>query len=93
MFVVKRSVNKTEINATRAPELMSENKILYTSMSAFETRLLDALAKRSKNSLSSEGLISAAVLAPLFEKDGAPHILLTKRSDQVEHHRGEISFP
>lgn len=72
---------------------MSENKILCSSMSAFETRLLDALAKRSKNSLSSEGLISAAVLAPLFEKDGAPHVLLTKRSDQVEHHRGEISFP
>lgn len=43
--------------------------------------------------LPGDGLISAAVLVPLFEKEGSPHILLTKRSDQVEHHRGEISFP
>ncbi len=35
----------------------------------------------------------AAVLVPLFEADGAPHLLLTKRTDAVEHHKGQISFP
>jgi len=38
-------------------------------------------------------LVVAAVLVPLFLKDGDPHVLLTKRSELVEHHRGEISFP
>jgi 8-oxo-dGTP pyrophosphatase MutT (NUDIX family) len=35
----------------------------------------------------------AAVLVPLFEADGAPHLLLTKRTETVEHHKGQISFP
>jgi len=35
----------------------------------------------------------AAVLVPLFEADGAPLLLLTKRTDAVEHHKGQISFP
>jgi 8-oxo-dGTP pyrophosphatase MutT (NUDIX family) len=35
----------------------------------------------------------AAVLVPLFERAGECHILFTKRTDQVKHHKGEISFP
>ena len=35
----------------------------------------------------------AAVLVPLFTKDGSCHILFTKRSDKVRYHKGEISFP
>ena len=35
----------------------------------------------------------AAVLVPLFEKEGEPYLLFTKRSDSVQHHRNEISFP
>jgi 8-oxo-dGTP pyrophosphatase MutT (NUDIX family) len=35
----------------------------------------------------------AAVLLPLFTKDGSCHILFTKRSDKVRYHKGEISFP
>jgi len=35
----------------------------------------------------------AAVLVPLFQKNQKTHILLTKRTDQVEHHKGQISFP
>lgn len=72
---------------------MTTDKIPFESMAAFENRLLKAISRRSKIRLPAEGLITAAVLAPLFEKNGAPHVLLTKRSDQVEHHRGEISFP
>lgn len=29
----------------------------------------------------------------LFEKDGEPWLVFTKRSDSVRHHKGEISFP
>ena len=30
---------------------------------------------------------------PIFEKNGEDHILFTKRTDTVEHHKGQISFP
>lgn len=35
----------------------------------------------------------AAVLLPLYEANGELHVVLTKRTDKVEHHKGEISFP
>jgi len=35
----------------------------------------------------------AAVLIPLFFKDGKAHILFTKRSEDLEQHKGQISFP
>jgi 8-oxo-dGTP pyrophosphatase MutT (NUDIX family) len=35
----------------------------------------------------------AAVLIPLFFFDGHAHVLFTKRTDKVEHHKGQISFP
>ena len=38
-------------------------------------------------------LAPAAVLVPLFQKNQETHILLTKRTDRVEHHKGQISFP
>jgi len=43
--------------------------------------------------LSMDGTTQAAVLLLLYEKDGEPHILLTRRTDYVEHHKGETSFP
>ena len=35
----------------------------------------------------------AAVLLPLYVRDGALRIVLTRRTETVEHHRGQISFP
>ncbi len=35
----------------------------------------------------------AAILMPFFEKKSALHVLLTKRTESVEHHKGQISFP
>lgn len=35
----------------------------------------------------------AAVIVPLFEKEGEYHILFTRRTETVEHHKGQISFP
>ena len=40
-----------------------------------------------------EGRRRAAVLVPLFVRDGELRVLLTRRTDTVEHHRGQISFP
>lgn len=36
---------------------------------------------------------AAAVLVPLFRSDRGYEVLYTKRSEQVEHHPGEVSFP
>lgn len=35
----------------------------------------------------------AAVLIPIFFKQDQAHLLFTKRTDLVEHHKGQISFP
>lgn len=40
-----------------------------------------------------EGQRRAAVLVPLFVRDGALRVLFTRRTETVEHHRGQISFP
>jgi len=38
-------------------------------------------------------LVSAAVLVPLIERDGAIHLLLTQRTEHLDDHPGQISFP
>ena len=46
--------------------------------------------------LESEGSVtlrSAAVLIPLYVREKALWTLFTKRTDLVEHHKGQISFP
>ncbi len=63
------------------------------SSSCFAETLLHLFAERHKLRLSTDGVVAAAVLAPLFKKNGRCHVLLTKRSTHVEHHKGEISFP
>lgn len=40
-----------------------------------------------------ESLSRAAVLVPLFVRKGQLWILFTRRTETVEHHRGQISFP
>lgn len=35
----------------------------------------------------------AAVLVPLFEEDGLARVILTRRSDRLRSHTGEVSFP
>ncbi len=35
----------------------------------------------------------AAVLVPLYERNGEVFVLLTRRTETVEHHKGQISFP
>lgn len=56
-------------------------------------RIKERLADRVKWSVTDDSLMPAAVLLLLYNKDDADCILLNKRSEQVEHHKGEISFP
>jgi len=43
--------------------------------------------------IDAEGRPRAAVLLLLYDKDGQQHLLFTRRTDLVEHHKGQISFP
>ncbi|BDV44846.1 coenzyme A pyrophosphatase [Geotalea uraniireducens] len=56
------------------------------------TKIRAALAARTRVPLAA-GPVPAAVLLPLFFRGGEPHLLLTKRTERLNHHRGEISFP
>jgi 8-oxo-dGTP pyrophosphatase MutT (NUDIX family) len=47
----------------------------------------------SPSELEQHGAPAAAVLAPLHEVDGEPHVILTRRSQHLRAHRGEVSFP
>ena len=55
--------------------------------------LKSRLSKRNKASIKDPSLSSASVLLLLYSKNGEHCVLLNKRTDQVEHHKGEISLP
>jgi 8-oxo-dGTP pyrophosphatase MutT (NUDIX family) len=58
-----------------------------------EKKIKAILACREKACIDQPGLIRAAVLIPLFKKNGEYQVLLTRRTDKVRHHKGQISFP
>jgi len=58
-----------------------------------EEQLRELLSKRKRSVLCGEQLRLSAVLIPLLTIKGAYHILFIRRSQLVEHHKGEISFP
>jgi 8-oxo-dGTP pyrophosphatase MutT (NUDIX family) len=55
-------------------------------------RLDAALSRHPRIALDRSDLISAAVLVPITDR-GGPHVLFTKKSDAVPHHKGQFSFP
>ncbi len=55
-------------------------------------RIKTALAAHERISMAP-GPVPAAVLLPLYRKEGVRHVLFTKRTEHLHHHRGEISFP
>jgi len=58
-----------------------------------EEKIKEILACRQKACIDDPGLVRAAVLIPLFKKNGEYHVLLTRRTEKVSHHKGQISFP
>lgn len=51
------------------------------------------LAEYAAKDLDDGGLPRAAVLIALYERDQQQHVLLTVRTELVEHHKAQISFP
>jgi 8-oxo-dGTP pyrophosphatase MutT (NUDIX family) len=56
-------------------------------------RIRAKLAALTPRRLPGEYRSEAAVLMLLFEKRGEPHFLLTRRTEEVQTHKGQISFP
>lgn len=59
----------------------------------FIDHLKKMLSSRKRKVIDHPPFSHAAVLVPLYQKEGDCHLLFTKRSDQVKYHKGEISFP
>lgn len=55
--------------------------------------LADVLAARERVVLRRPEKTVAAVLVPLLHVDGEPHLLFTRRSSALPHHRGQVAFP
>ncbi len=58
-----------------------------------EDEIREILEKRNSRRIDPADLKLASVLVPIFKKDGVWNVLLTRRTEKVAHHKGEISFP
>ncbi len=58
-----------------------------------EMEQLRRLLQGRRRLILPSGPVPAAVLLPLFHEDGSWNVLLTKRTEHLTHHGGEISFP
>ena len=56
-------------------------------------KLRQLLSQRKKRHIVDANRVPAAVLVPIYDKLGQFHILLTRRTEQVTKHKGQISFP
>ena len=53
----------------------------------------DKISNRSPQRLQISGFIPAAIIIPFFNIEDQAHLLLTLRTDTVEHHKGQVAFP
>jgi len=61
-------------------------------LEALRRRLDAALSRRPRVALDRSDLVSAAVLVPVTDREG-PHLVFTKKTSGVPHHKGQFSFP
>ena len=53
----------------------------------------ERLARYQRRSIGKSTLTKSAVLVPIVKRESGLELLFTKRSETVEHHKGQISFP
>ncbi len=56
-------------------------------------RLKQVLSQRQKRRIVDHGRVPAAVLVPIYCKQGQYYILFIKRTEKVKKHKGQVSFP
>lgn len=62
-------------------------------VSKFAGQLSAALVRRQPTIRAEWEARPAAVLIPLYKNAGEWHVLYTRRTDEVDSHRGQVSFP
>jgi 8-oxo-dGTP pyrophosphatase MutT (NUDIX family) len=60
---------------------------------SFIEELREKLRAHEPRRIPPEGRPPAGVLLLLYDVDGRTHLLFTRRTDLVEHHKGQICFP
>ena len=78
---------------TVRPELVEGRIQMEHPTDNFIEQLQSILSLRERTVIEQPSFCRAAVLIPLFKKGKDYHLLFTKRTEQVKHHKGEISFP
>jgi len=66
---------------------------VFGANQTMERKIKKILASRGKARIDDPRWKRAAVLIPLFVKEGKYHILFTRRTETVGQHKGQISFP
>jgi 8-oxo-dGTP pyrophosphatase MutT (NUDIX family) len=56
-------------------------------------RLKQLLDGRQKRYISDTSRIPAAVMLPLYQREGQDYLVFIKRTEEVREHKGQISFP
>jgi 8-oxo-dGTP pyrophosphatase MutT (NUDIX family) len=56
-------------------------------------RVQQALSEYTPRHLDHPEASAAAVLMLIVDRDGEPHVVFTERTNHVEHHKGQMSFP
>jgi len=67
--------------------------LVLTSEAPWRQAIKEILSQRQRQVITREGLKPSAVLVLIYEKMGEHYIVLTKRTQDVEHHKGQMSFP
>jgi len=86
--VIDTDVSLDELRA-RVKELWEQLRLPGPTKEAIR----QALSQREKNVYEAKGFTPAAVLLPLYEKAGKCYLIVTRRTQTVDHHKGQISFP
>lgn len=66
---------------------------MLTKEKAWRQKIRQTLSSRQREVVVRRGLRPSAVLIPIYEKDGEYYIVLTKRTQNLMYHKGQISFP
>ena len=56
-------------------------------------RIMNVLSSREAKDLTHLSYKLAAVLMPIQEREDGDHLVLTKRAEDLNHHRGQVAFP
>jgi len=62
-------------------------------MEDMKQRLKQNFSLRQARHIVATNRVPAAVLLPIYRKQGQYYVLFTKRTERVKEHKGEISFP